>query len=179
MKALIIDDINNNLDLLNNLLGANGYEIKKAQHGKEALEILAKETVDLIITDIHLPEMDGLQLCYECKTNEDLYSIPFILYSDTISTKQDEVFYFELGADLFLHKPQSPELVLSAINQLLNDFKNAIKKPHKSNKVIALSDFGFLKNYFACCCGFKASLGCEHKQLNPLNLVFKKYHFKI
>jgi CheY-like chemotaxis protein len=64
MKILIADDNPTNLSLLQDVLEAEGHEVVAANDGSEALAVLAKETVDAVISDIFMPNMDGYRLCY-------------------------------------------------------------------------------------------------------------------
>jgi len=67
MKILIVDDKEENLYLLETLLKGNDYETILAKNGVEALDKLRKDSMDMIISDILMPRMDGFQLCRECK----------------------------------------------------------------------------------------------------------------
>lgn len=82
-KILVVDDEVKACKLLKRFLEAKGHEAVTAGNGIEALKELGNGPVDLIITDILMPEMDGFLLCRECKTNQKLSSIPFIFYTAT------------------------------------------------------------------------------------------------
>jgi CheY-like chemotaxis protein len=72
MKVLFVDDKSDNRDFLQFILERNQIESLPAINGKEVLEILQKEKVDLIISDILMPVMDGFQFCRICKSDESM-----------------------------------------------------------------------------------------------------------
>ena len=106
MRILIVDDVEANLYLLKVLFENAGYETIEASNGKIALEVMQGETVDLVVSDILMPEMDGFELCKIWKNDERLTKIPFIVYTATYTEEKDREFSLSLGADLFLVKPE-------------------------------------------------------------------------
>ena len=133
VKILIVDDKAENIHLLQAILEGNGYETISAQNGKEALEQLRKQPVDLIVSDILMPKMDGFQLCRECKTDEKLCKIPFIFYTATYTDKKDEEFALNLGADRFIVKPIESAELLKIIEDVLKESRRgAISKAKKT-----------------------------------------------
>ena len=120
MNILIVDDIVENISLLETLFDGAGYGVVSARNGKEALNRLQEKTVELIISDILMPVMDGFQLCRECKTNPEWREISFVFYTATYTEKRDEEFALTLGADQFVVKPQDPERFLKIIKDILD-----------------------------------------------------------
>jgi len=123
MKILIVDDIEENLYLLEALLKGSGYEVISSKDGIEALDKLKEEPIDLIISDILMPRMDGFQLCRECKKDNSLKKIPFMFYTATYTDKKDEEFALGLGAEKFILKPQEPEALLKILNEVIEEHK--------------------------------------------------------
>jgi putative nucleotidyltransferase with HDIG domain len=126
MKILIVDDIEDNLYLLETLLKGSGYEVVTAKDGLEALGKLKEKPIDMIISDILMPRMDGFQLCRECKKDESLKKITFIFYTATYTDKEDEKFALSLGAERFIIKPQEPEIFLKILKEVIEKYKEGI-----------------------------------------------------
>jgi len=124
MKILIVDDDLSNLSLMKTLLKNNDYEVIQALNGKKALEVLRIEHVDLIISDILMPLMDGYHLCQECKSDKNLKNIPFIFCSGTYTDKKDENLSLKFGAEAFIAKPFHNEHLLQTIAQVINNCSN-------------------------------------------------------
>jgi len=129
MKILIVDDMEDFLYMLETILKGNGYEVVTAKDGLEALDKLKKESMDMIISDILMPRMDGFQFCRECKKDDRLKKIPFIFYTATYTSKKDGEFALSLGAEKYIRKP-------AELKVFLNILKEVIKK-HKKGGLIA------------------------------------------
>ena len=86
MHLLIVDDHAINLQLLRAQLLAEGHTVLEATNGVEALEVLENATVDAVISDILMPNMDGFRLCLEIRKSEKLNALPFILYTSTYNS---------------------------------------------------------------------------------------------
>jgi len=122
VNVLIVDDNNENLYFLDSLLKGNGYNVKTALNGQQALELLRSgQEYNLIISDILMPVMDGFELCRRIKKDEKLKGIPFVFYTATYIDKKDEVFALSLGASKFIRKPQEPEEFLKMIKDIIKD----------------------------------------------------------
>jgi len=117
LKVLIVDDIKESLDLLEDILTTYNFETIRARNGYEALEQLAKHQVQLIISDVLMPKMDGFQLCREVKKQTHLKSIPFIFYTANYIDPADEHFARSVGADRYLIKPIDISVLINAVNE--------------------------------------------------------------
>jgi PAS domain S-box-containing protein len=144
MRILIVDDKEENIYILETLLKGSGYEVVTARNGVEALERLKKDSIDLIISDILMPEMDGFQLCKECKTDATLRNIPLIFYTATYTDKKDEEFALGLGAEKFIVKPMDPGDFMEIMKGVLKDYKEGRLVP---SEVRVEKEEVYLKEY--------------------------------
>jgi len=111
-KILIVEDDKHIFKLVKYNLEKVGFECTVTVTGEEALEVLDKQPIDLIILDIMLPKMDGFETCKQIKQDKQLSSIPVIMLTAR-GQEIDKVVGFELGVDDYVVKPFSPrELVL-------------------------------------------------------------------
>jgi len=141
MRVLAVDDTKENLYLLESILKGGGHEVVTAGNGEEALVVLEQGKVDLIISDILMPKMDGFQLCLKCKSDPRYKAIPFILCTSSYTEAKDETFAASLGADKFLVRPTEPEEMLRLINEAAKTKVRAVAKGLSEN------DAEYLKGY--------------------------------
>jgi CheY-like chemotaxis protein len=119
MNILIVDDIATNRKLLRVTLEAEGHTPLEAADGVEALQILAREKVDAVISDILMPNMDGFRLCHEIRKNERLHALPFIIHTSTYTSPDDVKLAQTVGADKYLTKPAPTADVLAALREVM------------------------------------------------------------
>ena len=115
MKILIVDDTAINRKLLHATLEAEGHSVLQAADGLEALAVLEREPVDAVISDILMPRMDGFQLCHELRQREKLKHVGFIHYTSVCSSSDDMQLSNSMGADNYLIKPASTEVLLRTL----------------------------------------------------------------
>lgn len=116
---LIVDDNEEILEFLEHELDEK-YQVLKATDGLKAMETLTQEVVQLVISDIMMPGMDGFELCRLIKTNFEYSHIPVILLTAR-NTLQAKIEGLEMGADAYIEKPFSPEYLLVQIANLLQN----------------------------------------------------------
>ncbi|MGR9045048.1 MAG: EAL domain-containing protein [Gammaproteobacteria bacterium] len=117
-EILIAEDSRTQAEQLRFLLEQEGYQVRVALNGKQALEIARSRKPHLIISDIIMPEMNGYELCKAIKDDEALSAVPVILVT-TLSDPQDIIHGLECGADNFIRKPYHGAYLLSCVNYLL------------------------------------------------------------
>jgi PAS domain S-box-containing protein len=120
MKILLVDDYEPNLILLEMLLGSQGHRTIRAANGKEALAQAQADPPGLIISDILMPILDGYSLCRAWMEDPALRRIPFIFYTATYQSEEDEAFALSLGAVAFLRKPMEPDTFLEKLQVVLD-----------------------------------------------------------
>ena len=123
---LIVDDTVTNLDILSDLLCE--YDVIEATNGKDALEIVEEDSIDLILLDIMMPEMDGYEVCEKLQSNPKTKNIPIIF----ITAKTDEasiVKAYDIGGADYVTKPFLPKELLSRVKKELQiqDMMNELK----------------------------------------------------
>jgi len=134
--VLIVDDDAYNRKVLRLQLESEGYSTVEAEDGQVALDLLKESRVDLVISDILMPRMDGYRLCCEMRRTKRSADLPFVLYSSTYTSPGDERLAQEVGADRYLRKPADPETIHAVVKQLLS----APRTARKSADPRAISD---------------------------------------
>jgi two-component system cell cycle sensor histidine kinase/response regulator CckA len=117
-RVLIVDDHDENTYYLSALLAGQGYDVETARHGAEALAKARVTPPDLIVSDLLMPVMDGYTLLRNWKADQTLNAIPFIVYTATYTSPEDERLALSLGADAFILKPTEPEDFLQRIHNV-------------------------------------------------------------
>ncbi|MBN2374159.1 response regulator transcription factor [bacterium] len=123
-KILIVEDDDNISQIVYYNLEKTGHVCAIAKSGEEALRILKRGKIDLIIIDLMLPEMDGLEVCRNIRKDKDLLNIPVIMLTAK-GEEIDRIVGFELGADDYIVKPFSPRELVLRIKAILKRAKCA------------------------------------------------------
>ena len=131
-----------NRKLLRTVLEAEGYEVLLAEDGKEALDILSRELVDAIISDILMPHIDGYRLCYEVRKDERLKDIPIIIHSASYTSPGDKRLALEFGADRFIKKSSPSSQVLTELREITSpSYRRTARNEHSE------ADLKIMKEY--------------------------------
>jgi len=118
-RILIVDDDQDAREILNRLLASEGYECLTADGGERCLEVARAEPVDVILLDVMMPGMDGIQVCDELRSDPKLRSIPVILLTarDDISTRAQGM---ERGVSEYLTKPVNKRELFTRVKSQLH-----------------------------------------------------------
>ncbi len=125
---LVVDDYPDNLDIAKTILEGNGYGVQTAGNGPEAFSRWEEQKPDLIILDIMMPRMDGLEILERLKGTAETSSIPVILL--TAKVQYDDVLEgYKLGADYYITKPFTSTQLINGINLILNGDQEHSNQP--------------------------------------------------
>ena len=141
-EILLVEDNREILDFICKEISAD-YMIRKALNGAEALEILKEGNIQLVISDIMMPVMDGLELCKRIKTNLEYSHIPIILLTAKNSLHA-KIEGLEVGADAYIEKPFDFEHLSAQISNLLLN-RNIIKDYFANSPLTHMKTIGFTK----------------------------------
>jgi DNA-binding response OmpR family regulator len=114
-KILVVDDETRLVDVLKAYLERDGYKVVTAYDGKQALAVARREKPDLVLLDLMLPEIDGLEVCRTLRRESE---IPVIMLTAR-SEETDKLIGLELGADDYVTKPFSPREVVARVRAVL------------------------------------------------------------
>ncbi|MFO7568996.1 MAG: response regulator [Smithellaceae bacterium] len=117
-QILCVDSDAPGLALLDAILAPRGYEVIRAAGAKEALELLVRQNVDLILLGAILPGVDGFTVCMQLRAHERFREIPVVMMS-AIKSREDFIRGIEAGADDYLFKPLDHEMMLARIKMLV------------------------------------------------------------
>ncbi len=117
-KILIVEDNELNMKLFNDLLETSGYETQQTREGLKAIDIARKFLPDLILMDIQLPEVSGLEVAKWIKDDEELAAIPIVAIT-AFAMKGDKQRILEGGCEAYLSKPISITIFLDTIKSLV------------------------------------------------------------
>src|SRR6266436_6965099 len=117
-RILIVDDQPMNVDILKTRLAVHGYELLTATDGAEALEVACAQQPDLILLDIMMPRIDGIEVCQRLKADTSLPFMPIIMVTAKADSK-DIVAGLEAGADEYLTKPVDQVALVARVKSVL------------------------------------------------------------
>ena len=115
---LTVDDSKIVLDISEFVLTSAGYRVYTAVGGSEALEILGRQKIDLILVDMNMPGMDGYELTSAIRSDDQFKAIPIIIVTTEAEAKDKEK-GFDVGADAYIVKPIVPEELLAHVKLLV------------------------------------------------------------
>jgi two-component system alkaline phosphatase synthesis response regulator PhoP len=122
IKILLVDDEQDILEIVGYNLSQEGYQIFTASNGKEAVSMAKKALPHLIIMDVMMPEMDGMEACEMIRKAPELQNV-IITFLTARSEDYSQVAGFDVGADDYITKPIKPKLLVSKVKALLRRLK--------------------------------------------------------
>jgi two-component system alkaline phosphatase synthesis response regulator PhoP len=117
-KVLLVDDDPDILDLISFNLEKEGYEVTTAMNGRQALEAARKSVPDLVLLDVMMPEMDGMETCREMRDMPQLKNV-VIAFLTARNEDYSQIAGFDAGADDYISKPIKPRVLVSRVKALL------------------------------------------------------------
>ncbi|MDC1188577.1 response regulator transcription factor [Flavobacteriales bacterium] len=136
VRILIVDDEPDILEFVGYNLINEGFKVEKTNNGKDAIALNISFKPDLIILDVMMPELDGIETCYQIKKDVSIND-PKILFLTARSEDYSEISGLEAGADDYISKPVRPRVLLSRIKAIL---RRGIKK-EETSKLVTHGEF--------------------------------------
>lgn len=135
-KILVVDDEEDILELLKFNLSREGYQVSCAASGEEALSQVRSKTPDLMVLDLMLPGIDGLEVAKSLKQDPETKNIPIVMLTAK-GEEADIVTGLELGADDYITKPFSPRILVARVRAVL---RRKTKEPPDKTSVLRVHD---------------------------------------
>ena len=118
-KILVVDDNIDSIMILRSILESQGFTVLTAQSGLEALEIVARELPDLVLLDVMMPQMSGIEVLERIKTTHATSKVPVIMVTAKIQD-EDVMTGYQHGADYYITKPCTAKQLLYGIGLVLD-----------------------------------------------------------
>jgi len=131
LKILVVDESADNRSVFESWLKGRGFNVVCAANGKDALEKLRPDNFDLILAGVSIPSMDSIRLLQECRCDEKLKRIPFILITDVYIDHDDEDLASKIGAQAFIRRPLEPDDLVNTIEKVASGKPIALKRGRK------------------------------------------------
>lgn len=131
-RILVVDDSPVNRELIRDLLEPFGYEVNLAQSVEEGRQLVHRLPFDLIVSDMHMPEENGIEMLREVKANAELAAIPFVFLTASYEDEPNQRLAHALGATRSLRRPIEPRVLLAEIEACLPAAKRG--KPHGQDR---------------------------------------------
>jgi DNA-binding response OmpR family regulator len=136
LKILVIDDDRKTVELVKLYLESEGFYVFSAYDGNSAVEVARKHIPDLIVLDLMIPKLDGIEVCRAIRAMSD---VPIIMLTAR-TTEEDKLLGLNIGADDYITKPFSPREVLARVKAVLRRAQGLDSNGRSSGQTILLQD---------------------------------------
>jgi two-component system alkaline phosphatase synthesis response regulator PhoP len=143
-KILVVDDEQDILDILEYNFKNEGYDVKCSSDGEQGLKIAKEWQPNLVILDIMMPKMDGVEVCRRLRQIQECRSI-YVLFLTARQEEYTELAAFDAGGDGFIHKPVKPRALLSRIKAI---FRRNLELETDDNLPLKIADLEIVKDEF-------------------------------
>ncbi len=118
MKVLVVDDDKTTRKMLSLILRSKGYEVITAENGMEGLQKVGMEQVNLILTDMNMPYMDGIEFTKQVRSNPEISNIPIVMLT-TEADEEEKQRAYKAGVDDYLVKPATAEQIVESMKRII------------------------------------------------------------
>lgn len=171
-KILLVDDEPDILEFMEYNLKKENYGISKATNGKEAIEKAKKERPDLIILDIMMPEMDGIETCRALRELPEFRNT-LIAFLTARNEDYSQIAGFDVGADDYITKPIKPKVLISRINALFRRYNPNGELSSAKNPILKIADLEIDREQYLVFRG-KEKIELPRKEFELLALLAAK-----
>lgn len=118
MKILVVDDDKTTRKMVSLILKSKGYEVVTAENGMDGLQKLGLEQINLILTDMNMPYMDGIEFTKQVRANPETSHIPIVMLT-TEADEEEKKRAFDAGVDDYLVKPATAEQIVESMKKII------------------------------------------------------------
>jgi len=162
-KILAVDDEKDILELVSYNLRKEGLEVVTSLNGEEAMKLIKKARYDMVILDLMLPGIQGMEFCKMLKHSDETAGIPVIMLTAK-SEEMDKVLGLEIGADDYITKPFSPRVLVARVRSVLRTKKDPSRVEKSTEKIINIHEISIDTR--------KHVVTVDHK---PVDLTFSEF----
>jgi two-component system, OmpR family, alkaline phosphatase synthesis response regulator PhoP len=171
-KILLVDDEEDILEFLSYNLEKEGFQIKTANNGREAIQEALEFDPDLILLDVMMPKMDGIETCEEIRRIPELNNV-LVAFLTARGEDYSQIAGFDAGGDDYITKPIKPKLLVSRVKALLKRYKKSKQSSSSENTIHPVADITIdLERYLVIFKGTEMFL--PKKEFELLNLLLSK-----
>lgn len=168
IKILLVDDEPDILEIVGYNLSQEGYQVITGSNGLEAVKLAKKHSPHLIILDVMMPDMDGIEACEIIRSNPSLENV-IITFFTARGEDYSQVAGFDAGADDYITKPIKPKVLISKVKALLRRFKNE----EKPSQIVKIGKLTINREEYKVYVG-KEELSLPRKEFELLSLLTSK-----